>query len=123
MRHSSTPLGMIEGFNRTSNGAVPDRRRGVRMTWDLGNTPFETRPPLLCNCFHIYRSYHQLFAGYHKNFAELCVEHHLLRLRYPLVFEAIGSVFFDVCFYRLCLVFVSYTAPVPVHFVLRQSTQ
>src|SRR5882724_2690132 len=79
--------------------------------------------PLLCNCFNIYRSYQQFFAGYDKNFAQLCVEHHLLRLRNRLVFEAIGIVFFDVCFYRFCLGVVSETTDVPVHFVLRQDTQ
>src|SRR6266478_8536870 len=77
----------------------------------------------LCNRFNIYRSYQQFFAGYDRNFADLCVEHHLLRLRNRLIFEAIGIVFFDVCFYRFCLGIVSQTTHVPVHFVLRQGTQ
>jgi hypothetical protein len=77
----------------------------------------------LCNRFNIYRSYQQFFAGYDRNFADLCVEHHLLRLRNRLIFEAIGIVFFDVCFYRFCLGVMSETTHVPVHFVLRQDTQ
>lgn len=79
--------------------------------------------PSPCNCFNIYGSYQQFFAGYYKNFAEVRVEHHLLRLRNRLVFEAIGIVFFDVCFYRFCLGIVSETTHVPVHFVLREDTQ
>src|SRR5438067_6806979 len=80
----------------------------------------ETRPqflPLLCNCFNIYRSYQEFFAGYYRNFADLCVEHHLLRLRNRLVFEAIGIVFFNLCFYRFCCGIVPKTAHLPVHFV------
>ena len=29
----------------------------------------------LCNRFNIYCSYQQFFAGYYRNFADLCVQH------------------------------------------------
>src|SRR6516165_10557392 len=80
-----------------------------------------TRGPstsLLCNRFNIYCSYQQFPAGYYKNFADLCVEHHLLRLRNRLVVEAIGIVFFHVCFYRFCLGIMPQTTDLLVHFVL-----
>src|SRR5438552_17214122 len=84
---------------------------------------FWSRSIRACNRFNIYCSYQQFFAGYYGHFADLCVEHHLLRLRNRLVVETIGIVFFDVCFYRFCLGIVPQTTHLPVHFVLRQGTQ
>jgi len=77
--------------------SYPERREknfGIR---SLDGTPFSSPPVQLLQYLSLLPAF---FAGYYKNFAELCVEHHLLCLRNRLVFEAIGIVFFDVCFYR-----------------------
>jgi len=127
---TGSPEGEETGVSEPISAAMMSESERLTLSSRLGlshpqilNVLDATPISRLCNCFDIYRSYQQFFAGYYKNFAELCVEHHLLRLRNRLVFEAIGIVFFDVCFYRFCLGVVSETTHVPVHFVLRQDTQ
>src|ERR1700693_105946 len=64
----------------------------------LGTSSVSSVILLPCNRFNIYCSYQQFFTGYYGNFADLCVEYYSLRFLNRLVFEAIGTVFFDVCF-------------------------
>src|ERR1700730_3156205 len=103
--------------HRTSDSG---RSQAPDFLWSLTFSPVVFLPSYHSN---IYYSHQQFLAGYYGNFANLCVEHDSLRLCNRLVFEAIDTVFFNVCFYRFCLGIVSQTTPVPVNFVLRQSAQ
>src|SRR6476659_9784452 len=68
-----------EGF---SAGMMGICATGFSSMWDMGEFSCIF---LLYNRFDVCRSYQEFVAGYYTHFADLCVEHHLLRRSNRLV--------------------------------------